>query len=121
MDFEPVNNDEYQRLMAVLKANAGKSFVQRILRPSEFPTMDSGDGGIATHRMAWGQTGPNKYVVHPTVLMTDQGGLHDYGDKAWEHAHRSGNFIEFDNPQDAEFFANRYKGAWGGLMNKPPK
>lgn len=119
-DFQPVDNNEYQRLMQILKTNASKSFVQRILRPNEFPTLDLGNGSHATHRMEWGES-DGKYVVYPRVLLQEGGKLQDYGDNAWQHARQSGNFIEFDNPKDAEWFSSRYKGAWGGVMNKPPK
>src|SRR5688572_25515035 len=119
-DYKPVNNEEYQRLMQILKTNANKSFVQRILRPDEFPTLPLGNGSHATHRMAWGESG-GKYVVYPTVLLNDKKQLQDYGDDAWKHAAQSGNFIEFDNAQDADWFSQRYKGAWGGRMNNEPK
>jgi hypothetical protein len=117
--FQPVTPEEYQRLMQIMQQNAGKTFVQRIMRPNDFPTLDLGNGSVATHRMAWGQMG-DKYVVFPTVLY-DGKGLKDYGDGAWDHAIKSGNIIEFDNPKDAEWFSTRYKGAWGGQMNKPPR
>lgn len=120
-DYQQVNADEYQRLMAILKTNSDKTFVQRILRPGDFPTLDQGDGSYATHKMAWGESG-GKYVVYPTVLMEQGGGLKDYGPKdAWNHVQQTGNFIEFNNPQDAEWFSTRYKGAWGGKMNNEPK
>lgn len=119
-DYQQVDANEYQRLMAILKANAGKSFVQRILRPDEFPTLDLGNGQHATHRMAWGESG-GKYVVFPTVMMAPGGQLYDYGNDAWKHASQSGNFIEFDKPEDAEWFSTRYKGAWGGRMNNEPR
>lgn len=119
-DYKPVSTDEYQRLMQILKTHANKSFVQRILRPDEFPRLDLGNGQVATHRMAWDQI-DGRYFVYPTVLLQEGGKLHDYGDKAWEHAVKSGNYIEFDNPQDADWFSKRYKGAWGGKMNNEPK
>lgn len=119
-EYQQVDNNEYQRLMQILKTNASKSFVQRILRPDEFPTLDVGNGSHATHRMAWGESG-GKYVVYPTVLMTEGNKLQDYGNNAWSHAAKSGNFIEFDNAKDAEWFSSRYKGAWGGRMNNEPK
>lgn len=120
-DYQQVNADEYQRLMAILKTNGDKTFVQRILRPGDFPTLDLGNGSHATHRMAWGESG-GKYVVYPTVLMGSDGGLVDYGPKdAWNHVQQTGNFIQFDNPKDAEWFSQRYKGAWGGRMNNEPK
>jgi hypothetical protein len=119
-DYKPVSAAEYQRLMAILKTNANKSFVQRILRPDDFPTLDLGNGQHATHRMSWGEAG-GKYYVYPTVLLQEGGKLHDYGDNAWDHAIKGGNYIEFDSPQDAEWFSQRYKGAWGGRMNNEPK
>ena len=118
-DYTAVTDDEFQWLMGVLNNNASKTFVQRILYPQKFPTLDLGDGNIATHRMAWGESG-DKYVAFPTVLY-DGKGLKDYGNGAWGEAMKSGNFIEFDNATDAEWFSKRYKGAWGGQMNKPPK
>ena len=120
-NYQQVTPEEYQQLMATLKANAGKSFVQRILRPDDFPTLDLGNGSHATHRMAWGELGPGKYVVYPTVLMQEGGKLHDYGNAAWEHAQRSGNYIEFDSPAKADWFSRMYKGAWGGKMNNEPR
>src|SRR5688572_2782538 len=112
-EYQPVDNDEYQRLMMILKQNAGKTFVQRILRPNDFPTLDVGNGYHATHRMTWGES-DGKYVVYPTVLMEQGGGLKDYGpDEAWNHVKKTGNFMEFDKPEDAEWFTKRYKGAWG--------
>lgn len=119
-DFEPINDDEFHQLMGILNQNADKSFVKRILDPKAYPSLDVGDGNYATHRMAWGTVG-DKAVVFPTVMMTDGGKLQDFGDNAWQHASKSGNFIEFDDPKQAEWFSQRYKGAWGGLMNKPPK
>lgn len=119
-DYQQVTPAEYQRLMAILKQNAGKSFVQRILRPDEFPTLDLGNGSHATHRMAWDEK-DGKYYVYPTVLLQEGGRLHDYGDKAFDEVMKSGNFIEFDNARDADWFSKRYKGAWGGLMNNEPK
>ena len=119
-DYREVNNDEYQRLMAILKTNANKSFVQRILRPDEFPSLDLGNGRRASHRMAWAESG-GKYYVYPTVLMTEGGKLQDFGDNAFDQVMKSGNYIEFDSPHEAEWFSSRYKGAWGGRMNNEPR
>lgn len=119
-DYEQVTEGEYQRLMQILKTNASKSFVQRILRPGDFPTLDLGNGQIATHRMAWNEAG-GRYFAYPTVLLQEGGKLHDYGDDAWDQAVKSGNYIEFSNPAEAEWFTKRYKGAWGGRMNNEPK
>src|SRR5688572_467149 len=107
-DFQPVTEQEYQKLMGILGSNRDKSFVKRILSPQAYPSLDLGNGSHATHRMEWAGAG-GKYYVYPTVLFAN-GKLTDYGDKAWDHVRSSGNYIEFDNPQDAEWFSKRYKG-----------
>jgi hypothetical protein len=121
-NFEPVKPEEYQRLMAILKTNASKTFVQRILRPDEFPHLDIGNGMRATHRMSTVEQN-GKHYAFPTILY-DGKGLVDYSQDwrtAFDKAQASGNVIEFDSPYEAEWFSKRYKGAWGGQMNKPPQ
>jgi hypothetical protein len=119
-EFKPLNDWEYGRMMDILNKNASKTFVQRILTPDRFPTLDNGNGGIATHRMAWSELDGGRAAAFPTVLY-DGKGLVDYGNKAWEQAVKSGNVIEFDSPDEASWFAQNYKGAWGGQKNKPPR
>lgn len=120
-EFIPATDYEHQLLMQTLMANKDKSFVQRILNPSQYPTLDMGDGNYATHRMAWTEAG-GKYYVYPTVLLQDNGQLKDYGpDEAWNHVTKSGNYIEMPSADDAEWFSTRYKAAWGGQKNKPPR
>lgn len=120
-DFVPATDYEYGRLMDTLNANKDKSFVQRILQPSQYPTLDVGGGSYATHRMAWTEA-DGKYYVYPTVLLEQSGQLKDYGpDAAWNHVRTTGNYIPFDNADDAEWFSTRYKAAWGGQKNKPPR
>jgi hypothetical protein len=119
-DFQPVTDWEYDRLMEIMQKNASKSFVQRILAPEKYPTLPQQGGGHATHRMSWAEA-DGKYYVFPTVLMEKDGKLKDYGDRAWDAVTKTGNLIEFDNPDEASWFAQRYKAAWGGQKNKPPK
>ena len=116
--FKPLNEQQYQVLMATLKRNADKTFVQRILRPNDFPVLEH-EGGVATHRMAWSEAN-GKFVAYPTVLY-DGKGLKDYGDAAFDQVMKNGNYIEFDSPEAADWFTKNYKGAWGGVMNKPPR
>ena len=118
-DYQTVDSGEYERLMAILNRNSDKSFVQRILRPADYPTIPH-EGGYATHRMAWGEAN-GKYYVYPTVLLQQDGTLKDYGDAAWDHTQKSGNYIEFNNARDAEWFSKSYKGAWGGRPNNEPQ
>lgn len=119
-DFVPATDYEYARIMDTLNRNKDKSFVQRILNPSKYPTLDMGDGRSATHRMEWAEAG-GKYYVYPTVLLQEGGTLKDYGDSAWDQVKQTKNFIEFDNADDAEWFSSRYKAAWGAQKNRPPR
>jgi len=34
------------------------------------------------------------------------------GKKAFEHTQKTGDFIEFDNPEDAAWFSKNYKKIW---------
>ena len=99
-----------KRLLDILFNNQGKNFVQRILRPEDFPVMDLGGGTSATHMMAWGQHG-NKFVVFPSIQM-EGSQLKDFGKSAFDRAIKAGEFIEFDNPAEADWFSKNYKSVW---------
>lgn len=103
------------RLIDLLEENKQKNFVQRILNPTMYPPIKNQDGSISTHRMAWGSTtgrdGKERYVVFPTIHL-DGNQLKDYGNGAFQHAIKTGEFIEFDNQNDAEDFSKQYKEYW---------
>lgn len=106
---------ERDKVMKILSDNSQKQFVQRILTPDKYPRLDLGGGDYATHKMAWGsvgEKGAERYVVFPTV-MYDGKGLLDYGDEAFRKAMESGEYIEFNSPEEADWFSQRYKAAWG--------
>jgi hypothetical protein len=103
--------DEISRINEVLNKHRDKSFVKRILSPGDFPRLDLGDGNYATHKMSWGEAG-GKYFVYPTVLYGN-GQLKEYSqDEAFGRAMETGNFIEFDNPDEADWFSKSYKKVW---------
>ena len=103
--------DDLSKIKKILDKNQDKSFVQRILKPDIFPRLDLGNGKYATHKMSWGETN-GKYVVFPTVLFGN-GNLKEYTpDEAFGHAMNSGNYIEFDNPEEADWFSKNYKKVW---------
>jgi hypothetical protein len=108
--------EDYDTVKKILEKNKGKDFVQRILHPDKYPVMDIGNGGIATHKMAWGES-DGKYQVYPTIIHKD-GELIEYKDKeAYDHAMKTGEYIEFKDPAEAAWFGERYKAYWEG----PPK
>lgn len=106
------DNSEYRRVMTILQQNANKGFVQRILKPDEYPTLDLGNGDYATHKMAWIEDN-GKYRVFPTVLY-DGKALTQYEPMdAYRRVQKTGNFIDFNSPDEADWFSQRYKAAWG--------
>ncbi len=106
------DKNEVAYIRQILEANKSKTFVDRILNKDKYPTLDLGDGNYATHKMAWAQVG-DKYVVYPTVLW-DGKQVKEYSPQdAWNHVKTSGNYIEFDSPQEADWFSQNYKNVWG--------
>ena len=102
---------ERKKIRSILDKNKDKSFVQRILKPDNFPRLDLGNGNYATHKMSWGES-DGKYRVFPTVLFGD-GKLQQYEPReAFGHAMNTGNFIEFDSAEEADWFSKNYKKVW---------
>lgn len=106
-----VNEKERNRVFGVLIKNMDKPFVKRVLMRDFYPKMDLGNGRHATHKMAWGES-DGRYFVFPTVIF-DGKQLKDYGSDAFGHAMSTGNFIEFESPEEADWFSRRYKAIWG--------
>lgn len=106
---------ELSRIEAILAANKEKSFVQRILKPQDYPTLHNDDGTVSTHKMAWTTGDDGKAYVYPTILLNAEPKLTEFSPKvAWEHARRTGNFISFDKPLEADWFSKQYKRVWEG-------
>ena len=102
---------EVKYIRQILEANKSRTFVDRILNKNRYPVLDLGNGNIATHKMAWAKAG-DKYVVHPTVLW-DGKALKEYDPReAWNQVRKTGNYITFDSPQEAEWFSQNYKKVW---------
>ena len=104
---------EDDRLMEILALNKDKSFVQRILKPKDYPSLDLGGGKTASHKMSWAES-EGKYHVFPTILYGPDKQLHQYTDwkEAWDNVKETGNFIEFDTPEEADDFSKNYKRYW---------
>jgi hypothetical protein len=101
----------YGGLDSLLNQNQDKHFVKRILTPEKYPVLPLGNGTIATHMMMWGQAG-DKYVVFPSVVHDGQQLVRLNPDQAFDRAMKSGGFIEFNSPQEADWFSKNYKRYW---------
>jgi hypothetical protein len=65
--------------------------------------------------MSWGEgendNGDYKYFVFPTILR-DKKGLKNYGKNAFKEAMKRKEYIEFDSPDQADWFSRNYKLLW---------
>ena len=105
--------DDYEIIKKILEQNKGKDFVDRILNPDKYPSMDIGNGNTATHKMIWGES-DGKYQVFPSIVH-QKGELVEYSGKdAWDHAMKTGEYIEFKDPAEAAWFGEMYKKYWDG-------
>lgn len=110
-----VNDPAYYKYVdSVLSANNNLNFVQRIRNPTE--RLDLGNGEYATHKMAYD---PDSKRAYPTVVKQgDKLVQLKNEDEAWDYADKTGEYIKFNTPQEAEKFANNgYKIVWDNPDN----
>jgi hypothetical protein len=110
---------ELSKIGKILDDNWNKPFVQRILHPELFPTLDLGGGEFATHKMAWGTVGDTP-IVFPTVAMVD-GKLIDLSEEGIDPVKRAlekNDYITFKTEMDADWFSKNYKKWWGDIEEK---
>ncbi len=106
------NPDEIEKLLNILAWNSDKNFVKRIMEPGKYGELANSDGSVSTHSMAWGET-DGKYQVFPTVVQGEKGALQRLeGKDAWDRAQETGGYIDFDTPEEAEWFSKNYKKVW---------
>ena len=108
---------DYDRLLAILQENKDKNFIQRILSPGQYPSIQNKDGTTSTHRMSWAEVGKGKdrkYVVYPTIFYENKQLVPLDGDAAIERAMNTGEYVGFDKAEDADFFSKNYKKWWDG-------
>ena len=98
----------------ILQANLDKNFVARLMWPDIYPaTMkrpDLGKGTYSTHLMSSGEVG-GKGMAFPEITQDPSTGklVRRSGREAMEYAQKSGEYIPFETPQEAEWFAKNYK------------
>jgi len=101
---QKLNNDW---LNQIITENTDKGFVKRMLATNPM-TLPQDDGSHATHKMAW-TTVDGQHIAYPTVLY-DGSKLVDYGPHgALDQVLKTGNYIPFDTPDEADYFSSNYK------------
>lgn len=111
----PVAADPYEGLgevvstpkktnVQILKENEGKNFVQRILRSKDFPVRQNPDGTSSTHLMGSSEV-DGKNIVYPTLVYDQNKKELFTPDDPVRHALTSGEYISFNDPEEAEKFS----------------
>ena len=103
-NYQPVYQDGGEvKIDSVFNANRKVPFVDRILRGDTTSLQIPGVSGKSTHYMASGDN-----YMFPTVQQTDKG-LEYFGDKAFDRAIETGDYLKFDTPEQAAKAAINYK------------
>ena len=102
---------ERSRLLNILFQQGDKDFVRRILLPNQYPSLDNKDGSYSTHSMSWGESDDGAFV-YPTVVNVGGKLKRLSQKKAMDYAKETGEFIKFDNPDEADWFSRNYKKVW---------
>jgi len=100
----------------VLQDNSHLNFVQRILTPEKYPVMDRpdlGPGSYSTHLMSWSTAG-DKNIVYPEIIQDPKTNKLKMltPDEAVNHAIKTGEYLNFKTPKEADEFSKNYKQIW---------
>ena len=107
-------DQETEYALGIITANQDKQFVRRIMNPQAYPAIDNGDGSRSTHLMAYSKAG-NAFRVYPTIAYDPRSKklTKRDGDAAYNHAVKTGDYIDFDTEDEAAWFSRNYKAVWG--------
>jgi hypothetical protein len=108
----PQYNSEKDFIRKLFQKNAHKDFVFRALYPEQSPKLDNGDGSVSSHSMAYATGEGGKAYVFPTVVRSGEGLVRLEGQQAWQHAAKTGEFIEVDSKAKAAWLSKNYKKIW---------
>uniref|UniRef100_A0A6M3JS11 Uncharacterized protein n=1 Tax=viral metagenome TaxID=1070528 RepID=A0A6M3JS11_9ZZZZ len=103
-----------QELSEIIQGNQNIPFIQRLINRYIYPVINNPEGTQSSHKMMWGQVN-DKYIVFPSIELVN-GKLTDMlkaGIDPMEQALQNKNFIEFDSPNEAEWFTKNYKKYFG--------
>ena len=104
---------DLRKIQNILALNNSKNFVQRILHKDKYPSIDLGNGSYETHQMTYSDA-DGRFFVYPEVVYSPETGqlTHLDADQAWKHAMSTGEYIEFSDKKEADWFSKNYKKVW---------
>ena len=120
----PQMNDEQLNawIDQLIQNNTNLNFIDRVARPTEYPTLPQPDGGMATHLMSWGTMGKDKTpIAYPSVIFDPESRALQQlePDAAFDHAMKNKEYLTFPTPESADLFSREYKRHWRD--NKGPR
>ena len=97
----------------MLAANADKNFVQRILNAPDYPDMPTPkgygpEGDKSTHLMATAEV-DGRTIMYPMISYDEKKKSLYMPKDPVKEALDKGDFIEFKNPQEADWLSKNYK------------
>lgn len=101
-----------------LEESKNLNFVDRLNHPNNYPSLKNPDGAYSTEKMA-----SSDNIVYPTIIYQPDGTLKELSPQdAYEYAKKNNNFISFETPSQANWFAfNNYKRPYPQLWNEVEK
>ena len=96
--------------------NSGVPFMKRILTEDTRSIQIPGEQYPATHLLSYGEHNGKTYVF-PQVMDDPKGNLWYYGDKAFDRAMETNDYLEM-SPEEAEWFTTHYKNYYPNFFNK---
>jgi hypothetical protein len=125
-NWNNLQNVQDRLVLDTFNKNMDKDFIRRAARPeSSLPGIKGvgADGRSVemSHQMGWAETevdGKTKYAVYPNVMpeRSFTGApirLKDYGKSGWDEAKSRGEYVLFDDKNEADWFSKNYKRLWG--------
>lgn len=101
------------RAARILVRHRNLNFVQRLLQAAGKPSYELPNGGGASHYMT-----SSDNIAYPTIVQLPTGELKYLpGREAYDYARKTGEFIPFKSPEEADWFAsNGYKNFYDKKM-----
>ena len=110
---------EDEMIERVILDNRSLNFVDRIINPGNYPVIENDPrlqpGEWATHQMGWdNHPDTGKPFVFPNIYWDEKKKQLVWPEPtdAARHALETGEYIEFDTDEEADFFSREYKRYW---------
>lgn len=114
MDQNLINSIKQYGQNQLIDPKTALNFEQRVLRPSDYPSINNPDGSYSTHKMMWNEMG-NKFGAFPSIVQLPTGKLVELDPRsAYNHAISNNEYRTFNSAKEAQEYAEGgYKRSWG--------